>query len=94
MPPEKFRGVIGIIKEVLGFRQFSLRGLSAAAGEWNLVCLAFNLKRLHTLLGAWPPARTSPARQRGADARLVTLSGPYSLILDENMMITHSIDTI
>ncbi len=44
--------VIGIIKEVLGFRQFSLRGLSAAAGEWNLVCLAFNLKRLHTLLGA------------------------------------------
>lgn len=41
--------VIGIIKEVLGFRQFSLRGLPAAAGEWVLVCLAFNLKRLHTL---------------------------------------------
>jgi transposase len=41
--------VIGIIKEVLGFRQFSLRGLSAVAGEWVLVCLAFNLKRLHTL---------------------------------------------
>ena len=42
--------VIGIIKEVLGFRQFSLRGLSAAAGEWTLVCLAWNLKRLHGLL--------------------------------------------
>lgn len=42
--------VIGIIKEVLGFRQFSLRGLVAAAGEWGLVCLAFNLKRLHTLM--------------------------------------------
>ena len=42
--------VIGIIKEVLGFRQFSLRGLPAAAGEWCLVCLAFNLKRLHVLL--------------------------------------------
>lgn len=42
--------VIGIIKEVLGFRQFSLRGLVAAGGEWSLVCLAFNLKRLHTLL--------------------------------------------
>ena len=41
--------VIGIIKEVLGFRQFSLRGLKAAAGEWGLVCLAFNLKRMHTL---------------------------------------------
>lgn len=43
--------VIGIIKAVLGFRQFSLRGLDAADGEWYLVCLAFNLKRLHTL--AW-----------------------------------------
>jgi transposase len=42
--------VIGIIKEVLGFRQFSLRGEQAAAGEWCLVCVAFNLKRLHTLL--------------------------------------------
>src|SRR6266496_3070717 len=41
--------VIGIIKEVLGFRQFSLRGEHAAAGEWCLVCLAFNLKRFHTL---------------------------------------------
>jgi transposase len=41
--------VIGIIKEVLGFRQFSLRGSQAAAGEWCLVCLAFNLKRFHTL---------------------------------------------
>jgi transposase len=41
--------VIGIIKEVLGSRQFSLRGLDAAAGEWCLVCLAFNLKRLQVL---------------------------------------------
>jgi len=42
--------VIGIIKETLGFRQFSLRGLLAAAGEWCLVCLAYNLKRLHILM--------------------------------------------
>ena len=41
--------VMGIIKEILGFRQFSLRGLMAAAGEWTLVCLAFNIKRLHVL---------------------------------------------
>ncbi len=41
--------VIGIIKEVLGFRQFSLRGLDNAAGEWTLVCLAYNLKRMHVL---------------------------------------------
>jgi transposase len=44
--------VIGIIKETLGFRQFSLRGLVAVAGEWCLVCLAYNLKRLHVLVGS------------------------------------------
>lgn len=42
--------VIGIIKEVIGFRQFSLRGEAGAGGEWCLVCLVFNLKRLHVLL--------------------------------------------
>jgi transposase len=41
--------VLGMIKDILGFRQCSLRGLRAAAGEWCLVCLACNLKRLHTL---------------------------------------------
>lgn len=41
--------VIGIIKAVLGFRQFSLRRLDPVRDEWALVCLAFNLKRLHTL---------------------------------------------
>lgn len=43
--------VIGIIKEVLSFRQFSLRGQTKVAGEWNLVCLAFDVKRLHVLQG-------------------------------------------
>jgi transposase len=41
--------VLGIITEVRGFRQFSLRGEATAAGAWLLVCLAFNLKRFHTL---------------------------------------------
>jgi len=41
--------VFGIIKAVLGFRQFLLRGLSKVTGEWNLICLAYNLKRLHRL---------------------------------------------
>jgi len=44
--------VIGIIKETMGFRQFSLRGLAAVAGEWCLVCLAYDLRRLHVLQGA------------------------------------------
>jgi hypothetical protein len=43
--------VFGIIKHVMGFRQFLLRGLQAVQGEWNLVCIAYNLKRLHVLHG-------------------------------------------
>jgi transposase len=41
--------VFGIIKSVMRFRQFLLRGLEAVRGEWNLVCMAFNLKRLYAL---------------------------------------------
>jgi hypothetical protein len=41
--------VIGIIKEVLGFRQFLLRGLNSVQGEWSLVCIGWNLKRMHAL---------------------------------------------
>ena len=41
--------VFGIIKSVLGFRQFLLRGLNKASGEWRLVCLAWNLKRMAAL---------------------------------------------
>lgn len=38
-----------IIKHVLGFRQFLLRGLKPVQGEWALVCLGWNLKRLFAL---------------------------------------------
>ena len=41
--------VFGIIKSVMGFRQFSLRGLKNVTGEWTLVCLAWNLKRMAVL---------------------------------------------
>jgi transposase len=41
--------VFGIIKSVLGFRQFSLRGVNKVSGEWTLVCLAWNLKRMAVL---------------------------------------------
>jgi len=41
--------VFGIIKAVMKFRQFLLRGIEAVRGEWNLVCIAYNLKRLHVL---------------------------------------------
>jgi len=42
--------VNGWIKSVLGFRQFSLRGLKKVSGEWTLVCLALNLRQLCPLL--------------------------------------------
>jgi len=41
--------VFDIIKSVLGFRQFLLRGLDIVTGEWRLVCLAWNLKRMDVL---------------------------------------------
>jgi hypothetical protein len=44
--------VFGIIKSVLGFRQFMLRGLDKVRGEWSLVTMAWNLKRMFALAGA------------------------------------------
>jgi transposase len=41
--------VFGIIKSVMGFRQFLLRGLENVQNEWTLVCLAWNLKRMAVL---------------------------------------------
>jgi transposase len=43
--------VFGIIKSVLGFRQFLLRGLDGVRGEWSLVTMAWNLKRMFVLAG-------------------------------------------
>ena len=44
--------VFGIIKSVLGFRQFSLRGLEKVKGEWSLVTMAWNIKRMFALAPA------------------------------------------
>ncbi len=41
--------VFGIIKSVLGFRQFLLRGLDKVRGEWSLVTMAWNIKRMFAL---------------------------------------------
>ena len=38
--------VLGWIKSVIGFRQFSLRGLEKVNAEWSLVCAATNLRRM------------------------------------------------
>ena len=39
--------VFGNIKEAMGFRRFLLRGLEKVRGEWALVCMAYNLRKLH-----------------------------------------------
>jgi len=44
--------VFGIIKSVLGFRQFLLRGLENVKGEWSLVTMAWNIKRMFALRAA------------------------------------------
>jgi transposase len=41
--------VFGIIKAVMGFRNFMLRGKDSAEGEWNLACMTYNIKRMHRL---------------------------------------------
>ena len=43
--------VFGTIKAILGFRQFSLRGLENVGGEFNLVAMAWNVKRMFVLAG-------------------------------------------
>lgn len=44
--------VFGIIKGAMGFRGFLLRGMKKVSGEWSLVCLSYNMKRLHNLIKA------------------------------------------
>ena len=41
--------VFGIMKHAMGFQQFLLRGHAKVTGEWQLLALAYNCKRLHTL---------------------------------------------
>lgn len=41
--------VFGIIKHVMGFRRFSLRGFDKVVGEWTLATLAWNVKRMNIL---------------------------------------------
>lgn len=44
--------VFGIIKSIMGFRRFHLRGLAKITTEWTLVALAYNCKRIARLQAA------------------------------------------
>jgi hypothetical protein len=65
-----------VIKTVLGFRRFLLRGMKKVSGEWNVVCLAYNLKRLHRL-GAGLKLATASLKSRLATSQPQT--GPAEL---------------
>lgn len=60
--------VFGVIKEVLGFRRFSMRGKQKAETEWCLVCLSYNLKKLFNLTRACAPERPSGAKKKRVHA--------------------------
>ena len=63
--------VYGIVKSVLGFRQFHLRGLAAVSGEWTLVTMAWNLKRLFKLSQPPRSAAACPETSKGAPNRSI-----------------------
>lgn len=70
--------VVGIIKKILGFEQFSMRGLQKVTLEWNLVCVAYNLKRLHKLLNTVsqkPKAPKAPKAPKPTTPALIGLLG-------------------
>jgi hypothetical protein len=59
--------VFGWIKQVLGFRRFSLRGLERVRGEWQLVCVSLNLKRLCSGAGGLESGLRLRQSKRAAD---------------------------
>ncbi len=59
----------GIIKAALGFRQFLLRGERKVSGEWQLVTLAYNCKRICRLRRAKPSTAPSPSTTRVRNSR-------------------------
>lgn len=44
--------VFGIIKDAMGFRRFAMRGKAKVALEWTLVCLSYNMRRVHRMVSA------------------------------------------
>ena len=73
--------VFGQIKEGRGFRQFLLRGLEKANGEWSLICSGHNLLKLFRF-GAGIPAkggRTDPAPDGGMPSLLATVESSMNL---------------
>ena len=67
--------VFGIIKSAIGFRQFSLRGLDKARGEWSLVTMAWNIKRMSS---STPPDEAGRELAQGKSGRLPVIMGGHT----------------
>jgi transposase len=67
--------VFGVIKEVLGFRRFSMRGKEKAETEWRLVCLSYNLKKMFKLAGRCAPKSPVAVAKRHAHAFSAQIRG-------------------
>ena len=78
--------VFGIIKTVMGFRGVSLCGKEKVSGEWTLVCLAYNLKRLHRMVGSVTNGAGGPK-----SPSMVRKPSGISLVSDWLGEIIHSI---
>lgn len=78
--------VFGIIKEVLGFRRFSMRGKKKAEMEWCLVCLSYNLKKMFNLSGRCAPESPVGVAKQHACSLLACLRACFdaaSCIIDK-----------
>jgi len=72
--------VFGVIKEVLGFRRFSMRGKEKAKTEWGLVCLSYNLKKIFNLTRSRAPKRPTKAAKQHAPALSTCFWVPFNPI--------------
>jgi hypothetical protein len=71
--------VFGVIKEVLGFRRFSMRGKEKAETEWSLVCLSYNLKKMFNLMQRCAPKSPAPAAKQRIRAVSAQIRGLFGL---------------
>ena len=82
--------VFGIIKEVLGFRRFSMRGKEKVETEWCLVCLSYNLKKMFNLSGRCAPKRplrTAKQHAKALKRHICTFFGTTSFKSDQSEII-------
>lgn len=70
--------VFGVIKEVLGFRRFSMRGKEKAETEWGLVCLSYNLKKLFNLTKSRAPKCPAKTAKQHAPALSTRFRAPFT----------------